>query len=358
MPTLKDLLAAKQTLSSRLLRLHISALSAPRRRALGVAAAVASAGRNVHAVGIGRKIVDGKPSSEECVRLYVVQKLAPSLLSPRDVLPEEIDGIPTDVIESTPPRIFAARRPRAARTVHAAATPPCSSNRRERQRPVVGGISAAHRDVTAGTIACFCRSTRHGDDPNQVFVLSNNHVFAEVNAANVGDDLYQPGPADGGAAADHFADLHRFVTIQLGGTLPNKVDAAIGKLRPDVPHLAEICSIGAVTGTRAAEEDMLVRKHGRTSGYTEGRIDDIAYDGIVGMDHSDDSVVALFQDQIRIVATPPHAAIGLGGDSGSLIVHRTTGHAVGLYFAGPPAGDYGLANHIGSVLTELEIAIP
>ena len=63
----------------------------------------------------------------------------------------------------------------------------------------------------------------------------------------------------------------------------------------------------------------------------------------VGMDHNDPNIVALFQNQMRIARIAPFPAFGLGGDSGSLVVAKEGLHAVGLYFAGPPAGDYGIA---------------
>jgi len=211
--------------------------------------------------------------------------------------------------------------------------------------------------VTAGTIAYFCRSTRHGDLPNQVFVLSNNHVFANVDQSQVGDDLYQPGPIDGGTITDHMADLHRAVPIQLGGTIPNRVDAAIGLMRQNVAHRAEVCSIGRITGFAVGTEDMAVRKHGRTTGYTEGVITDDSYNALIGMDHGDPNVVALFENQLRIERTPPFAAIGLGGDSGSLVVMKGEPTAVGLYFAGPESGIYGVANQIEDVLQLLEITL-
>jgi hypothetical protein len=341
-----DLFLAKQAVSARLLRAglrgNVMALGTSRT----VAAAVARASRNVHAVGIGRKIVDGKTTAERAVRIHLLQKLAPSLLPPKDRLPATVDGFPTDIIESAPAFIAAKSAPQT-----------CTTRRKRRQVPRVAGISTAHRDVTAGTIAYFCRSTAHGDRPGDFFVLSNNHVFANVNLGHRGDDLYQPGPADGGTTADHFAELHRFVPIRLGGTVANKVDAAIGRLLPGTTFQRRICSIGTITGTMVPREQAAVRKHGRTTGYTEGIITDVAYDALIGMDHADPSVVALFDNQIRIEVSPPFAAFGLGGDSGSLVVARNTLQAVGLYFAGPPSGDYGVANSIADVLTELQIEL-
>jgi len=317
-------------------------------------AAAEAASQNVHAVGVGQKIVEGEVTEVSCVRLYVVQKLAESLLSAGDVLPKEVDGVPTDVIESSPAYIFpkGSVNPDAL----AAAASACTIDRKKRQRPVVGGISTAHFNVTAGTIACFCRSTVEGDAAS-TFVLSNNHVFADVNRAQLGDDLLQPGPADGGTGVDRFATLHRFVQIQLGGHTPNRVDAAIGRPLPGTEINSQVCTIGHVNGVAEAEEKMNVCKHGRTSGYTEGIVFDPSLDALVGMDHNDSSIVARFVNQLRINVTPPFPAFGLGGDSGSLVVNQLTRAAVGLYNAGPAGGEYGLANRIQDVLAELEIEL-
>jgi hypothetical protein len=230
-------------------------------------------------------------------------------------------------------------------------------NRKKRQDPKVGGISVGHFDISAGTIGYFCRSTRLGDSRDTLHVLSNNHVLANVNDGKPGDDIYQPGPADGGVPSDHFAELHRFVPIQLGGQTPNHVDAAIGRLLPGVQVLPSMCAIGKIQGTIEGTEQMPVRKHGRTTGYTEGVISDVSYDALVGMSHTDPSIVALFDNQFRIEVSPPYPAFGLGGDSGSLVVHGASQKAVGLYFAGPPSGDYGIANRIHKVLAELEVEL-
>ncbi len=351
MPTFQDLIRAKQVLSGRFLRAGLRGRVVGRGPALSIHAAVANAGRNVHAVGIGKKTVDGQATDQPCVRLYVVQKLAPSLLPPLHMLPDKVDGVPTDVIESAPAFAIARRARRAAGAA------PCSKARKQRQRPVVAGISTAHFEVTAGTLSCFCRSTHTGDDPAKVYALSNNHVFANVNQAQAGDPLYQPGPADGGTDDDHFADFHRCVQLTLGGTVANRVDAAIGEILPGIDYQAKVCTIGAISGVDQATEDMLVRKHGRTTGYTEGAVTDVSYDALVGMDHNDPNVVALFENQMRIAKTDAYPAFGLGGDSGSLIVMHKDAKAVGLYFAGPDDGSYGVANHIQAVLNELEIQL-
>jgi hypothetical protein len=368
MPISAELLQAKQLLSGRLLQTTVRSNGVGLKPFTTMAGAAAAAGRNVHAVGIGKKVVNGKDTDELCIRIYVIQKIAPSAMAPRDLLPSQVNGIPTDIIEA--PMAFAAARRRSVRsriistvrpTVTAAAAADdgtaCTDSRRQRQRPFVAGISTGHPDVTAGTIGYFCSSIRAGDDPAVVYILSNNHIFANLNRGSEGDPLYQPGSIDGGAPADTIATLKRWVDLELDGSTPNLIDGAIGQVSGGVQYSIECCCIGVIAGTAQASGGMAVRKHGRTSGYTEGTVSDEFIDALVGMDENDPSVIALFQNQMRLVPTAPYPAIGLGGDSGSLVVDSGIQNAVGLYFANPPSGAYGYANHIADVLSNLEISL-
>jgi hypothetical protein len=337
-----DLLAAKRLASERWLRVMPHEVL-PRGPLLRVAEAVAFAPRNVHAVGIGRKMVEGVTTDVPSVRFYVVQKLASSLLNPESRIPRSIEGVPTDVIESAPAFI-------------APGSAPWSPDRRRRHRPAPAGISVAHYEVTAGTIACYCRSTRDDED-EAVYLLGNNHVLANLGEAKIGDDVLQPGPADGGTAADRFATLARFARVELDGATPNTVDAAIARVLEPGSIEPSICSIGRVGGTDVATGEMRVRKYGRTTGFTEGVVTDIAYQPLVGVGHRDPSPIALFDDQIRIEVAPSYPTFALGGDSGSLVLTGRSRRAIGLLFAVPPSGDYGVANPIDMVLSALEITI-
>lgn len=352
MARLDDAIAIKNSVRERYLAAGRQRGVISRAPALRLAAAGALAGANVHALGVGRKLVRGRETGTLCIRLYVVQKLPLSLVSASDVLPPDLDGVPTDVIETAPAFI----QKRGKRVRKAIKRVECTERRRNRQRPVLAGLSVAHHQVTAGTLGCFCRSIKPGDPPERIHALSNNHVFADVNRAAIGDDLYQPGPADGGGAADRFARLSRFVEIRLDGIV-NRVDAAIGEVLPDVAFRPEVCGIGRLSGSERAAEGLVVRKHGRTTGLTEGRVTDVYYDAIVGMDHADPTVTATFVNQVRIERISPHPAVGLGGDSGSLVVRKDRPRAVGLYFAGPAGGEYGIANPIEDVLREVQIAL-
>ncbi len=295
---------------------------------------------NVNGVGIGHKIVNGKDTGEMCLTVLVKKKLPKSELSSRDLVPAMLDKIPVDVLEVG--NIVALK----ART--------------DRWRPAPGGVSIGHYAITAGTLGAFVKDAASG----QTLILSNNHVMANSNEADKGDAILQPGPADGGRyPQDRIADLERFIRIQFQGgngggnggicsiakgvaeflnwlaklfgsrsrLIPtrieqefNEVDAALAK--PVAGAIKEeIIDIGVITGTKPAEINMSVRKSGRTTQTTTGKIQvlntnvDVGYGG---------SRVATFENQI--VAS----AMSSPGDSGSLVVDGNEPLAVGLLFAG------------------------
>jgi hypothetical protein len=277
--------------------------------------------------------------------VYVTQKLPLAILKGSDRIPKAIDGIPTDVIVS--PVAFLLKRARVSAD--------CSSERRTKQRPIRPGISVAHERVTAGTIAYFCKSTRPADDPESIYLLSNNHVLADFNQGKKGDRIYQPGPADGGAKHDAIAELARFVKISSGvgaSSTSNNVDAALAALIPGVKFKLDICKIGRLKGTEMAVENLVVRMHGRTSGLVEGVVSDESIDALVGTDPSDLRVCAMFENQIRI--EQKGAGFGKSGDSGAMVVNRRTKKGVGLFFAAPDDYSYGYASPIEDVLEALE----
>ncbi len=73
----------------------------------------------VHAVGISRKVVAGKPTADLCVTVFLSEKKPLDQLAPEDVVPAEIDGVPTDVVEMEMPRLHAADPSHLVATVSA-----------------------------------------------------------------------------------------------------------------------------------------------------------------------------------------------------------------------------------------------
>src|SRR2546428_594819 len=103
----------------------------------------------------------------------------------------------------------------------------------------------------------------------------------------------------------------------------NLVDAAVAEPIDAGSVSRDILGIGRVTRTRDAELGIRVRKSGRTSGITEGRV--TALDATVEVDYGGQT--AVFREQVV------SDLLSKGGDSGSLVVDES-GHAVGLLFAG------------------------
>ena len=214
-------------------------------------------------------------------------------------------------------------------------------DKKARVRPVPGGVSCGHPDVTAGTASCWVYDSRTGGR----LLLSNNHVIAASNAARPGDPVVQPGRYDGGMVPDDVvAYLDRFVVIREPPD-SNLVDAAVA--RPAGPDVVsdEILDVGSVTSTADAVVGVRVAKSGRTTCYTEGTVQDV--NAAVKV-HGYPWGYSIFEDQIntdRIVEP---------GDSGSLLIDASTKAAVGLVFAG--SEEVGVANKISHVARLLGIS--
>ncbi len=313
---------------------------------------------NVVGVGAGYKVSKGELTDEICVVVLVREKLPPAGLDPQALIPREVSGVVTDVIE------VGELRPLQART--------------DRWRPAPPGVSIGHYQITAGTFGCVVRDNLTNDR----LILSNNHVIANSNNAQVGDPILQPGPADGGqqqsdtiarlerfcpiefitqpgtcSLAQTFAEVgnalaslagsqHRVSTFQQNQQAVNLVDAAVARPINDSDILDDILEIGALQGTTLATLGMQVRKSGRTTEFTTGQI--TVMDSTVEVNYGAGRT-ARFENQIVT------SAMSQGGDSGSALVDADSLLAVGLLFAG--SNQATIHNPIQAVLDCLEVAI-
>ena len=149
---------------------------------------------NVVCVAVGLKETEGHWTDTMALVALVQQKLPLTALAASDRIPRQIDDIPTDVYEVG---ILRANQ----------LMPPTG-----RFRPnVPAGVSSGHFSITAGTLGAIVKDRLTGEK----LLLSNNHVFANSNDAQVGDAILQPGPADGGLnPADMVARLERFIPLR------------------------------------------------------------------------------------------------------------------------------------------------
>ncbi len=315
---------------------------------------------NVEGVALGHKITEERETGDPCLSVFVSQKLEPELLGSGEMIAPEIGKFKTDVVETgvifagataTPNRLQRAQR-------SAPTTVPVEPSRtdllgdgspstlpdaglafdqdimeeadievlRGRVRPALGGYSVGHFRVTAGTIAtAVIDATPFPGIPRRYYILSNNHVLANSNAARPGDAILQPGRVDGGTLpADRIARLSRFVPIRFGGGRPNLVDAAIAEGQfHDLNR--EIFWIGHVRGVRTLNRiGDIVQKTGRTTNYSTGRVTNL--NATVNVNYGGGRVARM----VRQIVTTNMSA---GGDSGSLLCDMQE-NAVGLLFAG------------------------
>ncbi|MGH3369592.1 MAG: hypothetical protein ACRDPR_06295, partial [Nocardioidaceae bacterium] len=201
---------------------------------------------------------------------------------------------------------------------------------RQRQRPLLIGLSVGHFEVTAGTLGCFVQRRSGG-----VRILSNNHVLADENRGSRGDRILQPGRVDGGRARDRIGGLDRYIRMKATGT--NLVDCALAQLDEGVrAEPAELHGVGKLAGVaeELPREAEAVAKLGRTTGHTTGRITAFELDNVIV---AYDMGNLRFDDQIEIegAGTGPFSQ---GGDSGSLIFTSGDHLALALLFSG---GDQG-----------------
>jgi hypothetical protein len=317
-PVLDEARRYKHELVARLARLP----------ALSAAAAVASFAMtapqlpvNVLGVGYGAKEAEGASiEADLAVRVYVRVKLPRRQLGLAEMIPSEVNGLPTDVI--------------AVGDIVAA------------QRPTRCGVSVGHFRVSAGTLGCLVRPP---GVQGRAFILSNNHVLANVNDAAVGDRILEPGHDDGGDPEDPIAALTDFEPLDFSG--PNQYDAAIAELRDLASVLPEIAVIGPVQapgGPPAVHQS--VRKHGRTTLHTLGVVRGIAED--IPVKYANGRT-AMFEDQIAITGVGGDFA--RPGDSGSLVVDAVARTPVGLLFAVGWGTTF--ASRVGPVLDRFGVEI-
>ncbi|MBM3235919.1 hypothetical protein FJZ31_06425 [Candidatus Poribacteria bacterium] len=307
---------------------------------------------NVVGMGVGVKWKNGQPTGEPALVVLVTHKVAKEQVSAADMVPPKLADMQTDVLAIGYP--VAGGGESFETGVQTLA---------KRIRPAKGGYSVGHVKITAGTIATCVYDILPGGSTNppvhgvgippRYYILSNNHVLANSNAAALGDSILQPGPYDGGTdPADRIATLSRFIPITFEPPVPraqhrNLVDAAIAEGQfHDLDR--EIHWIGHMRGWRRKANvtvGTVVQKTGRTTNYTTGRITainatiDVGYGG---------GKVARFIDQI--VTTN----ISAGGDSGSL-VSTLDELVVGLLFAGSSIAT--IVNQIENVRSLLRVEV-
>jgi hypothetical protein len=225
------------------------------------------------------------------------------------------------------------------------------------QLPIQLGTSGGNAGDLANGYCCGGTLGALIEVDGQQFILSNAHVFGgdlvaggNGSVSQSGDGIIQPGLIDnacGTGGTSTVASLSDWSDLHDPG---HNVDAAIASVEPGaVAADGSILEIGPVSGiTQAAALDMAVKKSGRSSGLTRGKV--AVLDATVTVSYSDecagDGFVKRYAGQILL--TP--GKFIRSGDSGSLMVEDVANlpRPVGLLYAGSQR--VAVANPIDEVL--------
>ncbi len=349
----------------------------------------------------GQKTVKGIDTGRKATVVGVIKKLPIDRLEKQDIVPEFVEGVETDIIE-TGEIVALEIQKGGGRDRYPGDDPPPEppkpepdpepnpETRKDKWRPAPGGISLGHYNISTATLGGVVKKN------GTRYILSNNHVLADSNAGKIGDPIWQPGPADGGTADDEIAKLSELVYIWPEGEQPtpppppppppepskcpvgnavavmfnasatllhrktrlqaivpsipiqeeesieNLVDCAIARPNNDDDVLDEIYRIGKVTGTVEPEVNMKIKKSGRTSAVVEGTVTRL--DTSIKVRYN--RFLAYFKGQIIT------NKISAGGDSGSLVLTEDN-KLVGMLFAGSPT--ITVVNKISDVIEALDL---
>jgi len=285
--------------------------------------------KNVVAVGISEKVSKGKRTGKLALTFYVERKISPKKLREDEAVPPTVsaalsgpEAIPTDVV------VLGKLRPQ----INAI------------KNPLQPGNSIGHVDITAGTLGAVVTK---GSD---LYILSNSHVLALCGSAKKGDAIIYPADADGGTEQNNLvAKLSGFKKFILTPDFVNRVDCAIAKPTSDrlADLVSEIKGLSFPKGTIKPERGMKVVKVGRTTGKTTGEIRDVHFRFTLDFEGNTGEVG--FIDQVLCTRYSED------GDSGSLVIDKATGRAVGLHFAGADGGS--VFNPIDDVLKALGVKL-
>jgi len=283
------------------------------------------AGReNIVGFGVGLRYAAQALTGQVVVKVYVREKLPMEQVAGTARVPTQVAGFDTDVeaIGEVVLHSFTSRFPRPT---------PC-------------GVSVSNIDLPgSGTLGCLVL-LRNG----KLCMLSNNHVLANENAAQIGDEIIQPGNAEPVEGPDQvIGTLENFIPIQSTGNLVDAAVALTSFAMVSPKHVSYQVNPQPI----AASVGMTVIKDGRTTQSTVGMITDLHVN--ISVPYDPFPAGAEMRDQIGIRGV--HGPFSKPGDSGSLIVSAATKQPVCLLFAGSNDNSMTFANPIEAVTAALGI---
>jgi hypothetical protein len=297
---------------------------------------------DIHAVGIGYKTVGNVKTGDIGIVVYTTKKKKLEAIPQAERIPASVEGVLVDVVES----------PKFEFLGDNASTKNKYINDDNLYRPMPGGIQLMHLGeqngnvitLYFGTLGMFVKSN---DDPDSLYILSNWHVLQEI-----GMDLYQPTYA--GKEESMF-----LVARTTKGAYYKTADAGIAKvlLSKDQVQPNNILEIGSIRGIceEPIQLDQLVKKRGRTTGLTHGKV--ISIETTVSSGENE------YEKQIFIEGIDDDGLFCSGGDSGSVVlsyddeIEENNNLVAGLLWGAAADGNIGVFSPIGEVFDALDITL-
>jgi hypothetical protein len=305
----------------------------------------------VHGVGVGCKFIAGKRTNDLAIAVYVHKKLPLHALSFNEIIPAEIEGIPTDVEETPVAECF---------------------DDAGRYRPLVGGSQLEYTTTehpgpnttvthfNSGTLGCIARARRTGKN----MILTNGHVAAGCGdpSAAISAGLRHGQPDD---TNDCSCCSKCWATV-VGTVVDAKIDPDAGLIQIDkcvdvTPNIREIGPIQGVLNTaqiNALGNQRVQMRGAKTGSVKFGTVSPVSMDSNSICRESDDrpGIVRAYSHAIRVDADVNNM-FGQRGDSGSAVLDLS-GNLVGLLFAGVvgtgSAPSYGVVARIDRILSEFQ----
>jgi uncharacterized protein YwbE len=277
--------------------------------------------RGVTGVGIGPKFSQGKRTGELAIVVFVERKVPRAELAADDVIPQSVQGFPTDVVGAGRTRLTEDRPYVEVRKF------------RKKQGGIHGGIRLAYNSSEFekppwGTLGCM--AIRDVPQGREILALTCAHVVNDIiadgstpfrtQAEKLGREIGQPTPSDpdlSPCCADIIGKVDR-------ARFDLHVDAAVVRLNAGLPWAADIEGIGAVSATRVVTEadlqagEVIVRKRGTRTLLTRGVVRAIHQAGATTTHEG--VTIRLYDGQIAVAPIPPFKAFIMAGDSGSAVV--------------------------------------
>lgn len=131
---------------------------------------------------IRKRIVGGKEIEEQVIKIYVSKKVNKIDLAMVDLIPDEIDGIPTDIVEIGEVE---------------------AKGLEDRVRPLEAGYSIGNIGISSGTLGWYF------EKGGKIYAGSNTHILSDnIGPLCIERRIVQPGRSDNGMIPDDVVGTH------------------------------------------------------------------------------------------------------------------------------------------------------